>query len=183
MNTNTSLQYNVSQLLKGDVGEKRIYSFETDEVLDLDGNKAHQVHGTVKFTLTNFGVIAAVEAGATLDLTCARCLESFRLPVDVSFEDEYQPVIDIHSGLPSTAPRSDTAFTISPNHTIDLAEALRQQLLLTVEIIPVCRPDCKGLCATCGANLNLGPCVCPPSEEPSPFAALQGLLVDSEIED
>jgi uncharacterized protein len=28
-----------------------------------------------------------------------------------------------------------------------------------------CRPDCKGLCPRCGANLNDGPCTCPPETD------------------
>ncbi|MBV9278997.1 MAG: DUF177 domain-containing protein, partial [Chloroflexi bacterium] len=69
-----------------------------------------------------------------------------------------------------------TAFSISQNHTIDLKEPLRQHLLLAVELMPLCRQDCRGLCPSCGVNLNVEQCACPPDEEPSPFAVLQGLL-------
>jgi uncharacterized protein len=177
-----ALQYNVSQLLKSTVGETRSYDFDSERPIDLEGAVARDVHGHVKFTLTNFGIIAAGEAAATLELSCARCLEPFVTPIDVSFEEEYQPIIDIETGLPSSAPRSDTAFTISANHTVDLSEALRQHLLLAVDLIPVCRADCKGLCPTCGVNLNLESCTCPPADEQSPFAVLQGLLADHDTE-
>lgn len=171
-----SLQYNLAQLLKSDVGSNRSYDFELADRLDLDGASAHDITGRVKFTLTNFGILASVQARAVMDLTCARCLEPFESPAQISFEEEYQPLIDIATGLPSTTPRSDTAFTISERHTIDLREGLRQHLLLTVEIVPLHSPECKGLCPTCGVNLNQEQCQCPPQEEPSPFAALQGLL-------
>jgi uncharacterized protein len=117
-----------------------------------------------------------------LHLTCARCLEPFQTPVDVAFEEEYQPEIDIMSGLPSRTPRSDTASSISANHTLDLRNALRENILLAVEMIPLCTPDCRGLCATCGTNLNNESCSCPPAEEPSPFVALQALLGGAEPE-
>lgn len=175
-----SAQFNVSQLLKADVGQMRTYHFEMEESLDLDGAIATDVRGTVKFTLTNFGILAAVKAHANVDLTCARCLEPFRTPMDVTFLEEYRPSIDIATGLPSQLPASDTAFQISDNHTLDLAEAIRQQLLLGIEIIPICRPDCRGLCVTCGTNLNTDTCLCPPPESSSPFAALQGLLAESD---
>jgi uncharacterized protein len=179
---NMSLQYNLSQLLKSDVGERREYDFERVEPLLLDDTVARNIRGSVKFTLTNFGIVASVRAHATLELTCARCLESFEAPVDISFEEEYQPTIDIATGLASTMPRSDTAFAISANHTIDLREALRQHLLLAVDLVPLCGEGCKGLCPTCGHNLNTGPCSCPVEEETSPFAVLQGLLSDPEVE-
>jgi uncharacterized protein len=182
MNSTMSLQYNVSQLLKADVGERREYDFERLEPMILDDTVARDIRGTVKFTLTNFSVIAAVRAHAVLELTCARCLESFESPVDVNFDEEYQPTIDIVTGLPSTVPRSDTAFAITANHTIDLAEALRQHLLLAVDLVPLCQDACKGLCASCGHSLNTGPCACPVEEVGSPFAVLQGLFPDSEVE-
>jgi uncharacterized protein len=45
---------------------------------------------------------------------------------------------------------------------IDLRPAVREQWLLVVPTFLVCREDCKGLCPTCGADLNLGDCGCPP---------------------
>jgi uncharacterized protein len=177
-----SLQYNVSQLLKSDIGAVRSYDFDYDEPLDLDDAVATDISGRVKFTLTNFGIVAAIQAHAMLHLTCARCLEPFQTPVDVAFEEEYQPEIDITSGLPSSTPRSDTASSISANHTLDLREAIRENILLAVELIPLCSPTCRGLCATCGTNLNTDVCSCPPAEESSPFAVLQGLLGGVENE-
>jgi uncharacterized protein len=41
---------------------------------------------------------------------------------------------------------------------IDPAEDLRQILLVAMPDFPVCRADCRGLCPTCGANLNTAPC-------------------------
>jgi uncharacterized protein len=178
----SSLQYNVSQLLKSDVGSRRGYDFESDEPMDLDDSTARNIRGHVKFTLTNFGIVAAVEAHALLELTCARCLESFETPTVVRFEEEYQPLIDIATGMPSTTPRIDTAFVISQNHTVDLGEAIRQHLVLAVEMVPLHSPDCKGLCPTCGVNLNVEKCTCPPAEQDSPFAVLQGLLTGTESE-
>lgn len=172
----SDLQFNISQLLKSEVGATRTYEFHSHEPLDLEGATAHDIEGSVKFILTNFGVIARGHARAILDLTCARCLEPFSAPTEIDFEEEYRPVIDIVTGQPSAPLESDTAFFISENHSIDLTEALRQDLLLTVEIVPVCRPDCRGLCPTCGVNLNTETCNCSQVDDENPFAALQSLL-------
>jgi uncharacterized protein len=177
-----SLEFNVSQLLKAEVGQTRLYAFDAEEPIDLDGSTVSDVRGRVKFALTNFGVVATGEADGTLHLNCARCLEDFDKPAHVSFTDEYRPTVDIGTGLASSVPQSETAFDISANHTIDLTEALRQHFLLAVDLIPVCRDDCQGLCPTCGVNRNVESCACPPPEEPSPFAVLQGLLGDRPSE-
>ncbi len=56
--------------------------------------------------------------------------------------------------------------------TVDLRPALREQWLLAAPGFSLCREDCKGLCPRCGADLNLGPCGCPPEVDPR-WAALQ----------
>jgi len=176
-----SLLFNVSQLLKSDVGQLRRYDLQPDGTLDLGGSEASDVHGHARFMLTNFGLIADIHAEALVHSICARCLEPFSEPTTVDFEEEYRPVVDIATGLPAGVPSSDEAFEISANHTIDLGEAIRQQLLLTLELVPVCRNACRGLCPACGVNLNLEQCTCPPSEGSTPFTVLQGLLANSEL--
>jgi uncharacterized protein len=48
----------------------------------------------------------------------------------------------------------------SPVDVIDVTAAVREELALRVTAFPLCRPDCKGFCAVCGADLNAGPCKC-----------------------
>jgi uncharacterized protein len=175
-----SVEFNLAQFLKSGVGGTREYEFASSGAIDLGDASATDVRGQVKFTLTNFGVLASIRLTAALHLTCARCLEPFDLPVESSFEEEYQPTIDIATGLPAEFPKSDTAFQVPQTHTIDLAEAIRQNLVLAVDIIPVCSPECRGFCPGCGVNRNLEACACPPPQEASPFAVLQGLLAESE---
>lgn len=172
------VQFNVSQLLQDSFGATRTYDV-SDEAIDLDDSVARDVRGHVKFTHTNFGIMAHVDADAELDLTCARCLEGFQGTEHVDFTEEYRPTIDILTGQPwGEDAHSDTVFEITENHIVDLTEALRQHLLLAMDLIPICREDCRGLCPTCGVNLNNETCQCPPPEATNPFAALQGLFGD-----
>ena len=57
----------------------------------------------------------------------------------------------------------------------DLDDIVTTALVLNMPSQLLCKPDCKGLCFRCGANLNLGPCNCKPEPDPR-FAALQQLL-------
>jgi uncharacterized protein len=43
---------------------------------------------------------------------------------------------------------------------IDLRDDLRQVLLMALNPYPLCGPDCRGLCPSCGTNLNQGSCSC-----------------------
>lgn len=178
-----SLQFNVSQLLKAGIGSSRSYELSEDGPLLLDDTEASNIHGNVKFILTNFGIMATVDADASLHLNCARCLEDFVTNASVDFTEEYRPSIDIATGLPpDSAPHSDMVFEIPSDHTIDLTEALRQHLLLAVDLIPICSDDCRGLCPICGSNLNTTSCNCSADEEANPFAVLQGLFAEHDSE-
>jgi uncharacterized protein len=58
---------------------------------------------------------------------------------------------------------------------LDLRPALREQWLLNVPGYALCRDDCQGLCPSCGAELNLGPCDCAPSSADPRWEGLQKL--------
>lgn len=63
---------------------------------------------------------------------------------------------------------------------LDLDEAVSTAFILAMDTKNLCSDDCKGLCAKCGADLNLGPCGCRPDVDPR-LAALAQLL-DKEAE-
>ena len=58
---------------------------------------------------------------------------------------------------------------------LDLSDVLETCLILDMESKFLCEPDCKGLCARCGANLNDGPCSCGKPIDPR-MAVLEQLL-------
>jgi uncharacterized protein len=43
---------------------------------------------------------------------------------------------------------------------IDLGPAIRDEILLSMPLGPLCKEDCAGICALCGGNRNLSPCDC-----------------------
>jgi uncharacterized protein len=57
---------------------------------------------------------------------------------------------------------------------LDLRPAIREQWLLNVPGYALCRDDCKGLCPTCGAELNLGDCDCASTPADLRWATLHG---------
>ena len=69
----------------------------------------------------------------------------------------------------------DPELFILEGDGIDLSEILATCFILDMETKFLCREDCKGLCPTCGKNLNLGPCGCRKQIDPR-FAVLEQLL-------
>ena len=90
----------------------------------------------------------------TLRLECRRCLSAVDLPLsqklELLFLAEQDGVDDDVGCYPIPARATE----------LDLRDALREELLLALPRFVECRPDCRGLCPRCGANLNAGPCGC-----------------------
>lgn len=92
-------------------------------------------------------------------LPCRRCLEETTVPVA---DDVY--LIFVESG-DSEADNPDV-YTLDPKaYELDLRPAIREHWLLDVPTFALCRDDCKGLCPSCGAELNKGDCGCPPATD------------------
>ncbi|HJV09433.1 MAG TPA: DUF177 domain-containing protein, partial [Acidimicrobiales bacterium] len=64
--------------------------------------------------------------------------------------------------------------------SVDLEPLVREALVLDLPLAPLCEEDCRGLCPTCGADLNLGDCDCPPAETDSRWAALDVLRLAAD---
>ena len=71
---------------------------------------------------------------------------------------------------------TDSELILPEDGHIGLAEMIREYALLEVPISPICKPECQGLCAECGQNLNEKDCGHKPIEPDSPFAKLKDLL-------
>ena len=152
------MQVNVSQQLKAPIGSTR--SYEINGVVDINGND-EIVRGNIRLMRTNRGILVKGILETESELTCSRCLSTFRLPIKLDFEEEYFPTTDIASGLPLPVPDEPDHFTIDEHNILDLTEAVRQYALLAIPMKPLCQQDCRGLCPSCGINLNLSSCQCP----------------------
>lgn len=91
---------------------------------------------------------------------CRRCLTEVRSPVSADIAVVFSPDPDAADD-PGVYPLPE------PLVEIDLAPAVREELLLAVPPFVLCREDCAGLCQRCGADLNSGPCGCTVAAEPA----------------
>jgi uncharacterized protein len=90
-----------------------------------------------------------------LTLPCRRCLAD----TTVHVQDEAH-VIFAEPGTEETED-PDVYVLDERSRRIDLRPAVREEWLLNVPAFAECREDCKGICPTCGKDLNDGPCECP----------------------
>lgn len=110
------------------------------------------------------GVLATGTVSAPYEAECRRCLSAVRGRATTRFQELFEP-------------RAQEGETYPLRHDrIDLAPLAREALLLELPLAPLCRPACAGLCPACGADLNAGPCGCPPADRDPRWAALGELL-------
>ena len=167
------MRINVSGLLKSALGANREYRIEDNIKI---GDNDSLVRGGVSLVRTNRGILAKAKMRTEVEVTCCRCLKSFASPLEINFEDEFFPIIDVNSGAALSLPEESGCFTIDARHVIDLSEAVRQYILLVIPMKPLCREDCAGLCSTCGRNLNDEKCDCLVQEIDPRWSKLSKLL-------
>jgi uncharacterized protein len=111
-----------------------------------------------------------------LEMSCSRCLEPYRLPVDAVLNLRYLPVSERSSDDEKEIAEEDVDISFYQDDQIDLTELLREQFYLALPMKPLCREDCRGLCPQCGVNRNTGTCDCGDGWEDPRLAPLKGLI-------
>jgi len=123
-------------------------------------------------------ITGGMEAG--LILQCSRCLEEYRFPLDAHYEVTLFPFEDQTPPQEAELNGDDLRSSYYYGGEIDLSAIIREQVLLDIPYKPLCHPSCKGLCPTCGEDLNRGSCSCEEGVFDERFAPLKGLTVGRE---
>jgi len=101
---------------------------------------------------------------ARVEQACVRCLEPVHQeidrPFDLFFERREADSFDDGDEVELDQEDTDTAFLVDREFQLD--EVIREQIVLALPMKPLCSPECRGLCAVCGRNLNEGECECTP---------------------
>ncbi|HZT05438.1 MAG TPA: DUF177 domain-containing protein [Chloroflexota bacterium] len=170
------LAHNVAALLKAPPGTNRdIEIFDEHPRFGPEFVTTAAVRGRARLFRTQDAIVVRGHIDTVIEVECSRCLDPFPFPISMDFEEEFRPSINITTGAPLEL-AEDEALRIDEHHVLDLTELVRQYLLTNAPLQPVCSPDCRGLCPTCGADLNEQACACPSDVDSSPFSALAPLL-------
>ena len=140
--------------------------------------------------VTRMGREVLVQARATVPLKgqCKRCLKPVTLDESVEIVRNYVPEDRLRADVQKVE-GEDAEATFDPNlvdeeayggREIDVGPAVREQVLLSIPASPVCREDCKGLCAMCGRDLNEGECGCDRTVMDPRWSALKGIQLEKK---
>ena len=149
------LSYNVATLLRATAGTERRYEIDgvrMDVAEDLQ--LAQPINGEVRLSRTGRSIMARARVTTAIEGTCSRCLKTVLAPIDVEIEEEALPSIDIDTGLPLNRDEEPDALRLDDHHELDLEEPIREAISLAEPITLLCREECRGLCPTCGVDLN-----------------------------
>ncbi|MDD2374578.1 MAG: DUF177 domain-containing protein [Eubacteriales bacterium] len=138
---------------------------ESLQDIAFDGSISCIEHGVFRLT----GTLTVVRIG-----NCDRCLAPARQNLKIEIDEQFRR----SAGLSDDEPEEYYGYV---GHMINIDQAIRDNLLLSMPGQLLCRESCLGFCPVCGRDLNEGPCQC--QAEPaagSPFAKLSKLLQDDE---
>jgi uncharacterized protein len=140
---------------------------------------------------TKMGREILVQAKFSLPLRapCKRCLEPVNLTEPVDLVRTYLPAREDQPAKEHKGEESEGSFAMDEvdqdmyqGKDLDLLPAIREQILLSLPSAPLCTEDCKGLCPTCGKNLNEGDCGCDRTVVDPRWAVLKGIQLESKKE-
>ena len=99
----------------------------------------------------------------SVSIPCSRCLARYALPVERDFNVSYLPAPDARGagGFELQISREDLDVSyLDEEGKLDMRDLVSEQIYLALPMKPLCALECRGLCASCGANLNTETCRC-----------------------
>lgn len=166
------MKINVLQLKK-EIGNRQTFEFNTSaEQIAIEGENPW-VGSVIKVEgeLVNNGRVIAAKGviNTTAKYQCNCCLEEFSLSKEIPFTDTFQQTSD-------EAIEDEADLAYYSGDEIDIANLVRESIILAEPLKNVCSEKCRGLCPYCGINLNKERCNCQNELIDPRFAVLQQLL-------
>ncbi len=140
-----------------------LYDFSVKDHLALDVGSTREIHAdlaedqipdVINTSIMNLhlsimriddGLMLTTDVRSDISLECSRCLIQFPYKLVGQDEESYSQTPDAES------------YPISKRLTVDLTQQVVDTIVPAIPQFPLHDQGCKGLCATCGANLNTAP--------------------------
>lgn len=147
------------------------------ELSDEEFSFPDPVTAEIRFELAGSEVRASGRAETVVVGRCVRCLGEARTPLQGRMEVLFEHNPDLLKPDMQNLGGEDGSVAYYDGDAVCADAEMREALLLELPPLPLCREDCRGLCPKCGADLNVGPCGCPPDEEGGWKGALRQIKV------
>ncbi len=127
-----------------------------EKVITIDGKVA------CRFRIYKNGDRVDVRGSVSFaySLVCSRCLKEYRSAGEEKIVLYCRRAEASSCSGESELSDEDVMTCYYRENTIDLTSSVRDAILLSVPMKPLCSPECKGLCPVCGKDLNVDRCSC-----------------------
>jgi uncharacterized protein len=144
------------------------FTFEGDKI-----NPLSEVIAEGSATADNDIVTIQVHVQCKVELICSRCLETFIYPIDIDIEERFTSDSNLLIG--------EDELTLAQHDVLDITEIVENSIISTLPIKKLCQSHCKGLCQSCGTNLNKESCSCNNEGYDIRLEGLKALLNNKEV--
>lgn len=148
--------------------------YEGDTFASPYGSFPVREKSPVALRLSNIGRSKALVQGSarlTFGLACDRCLRDVDYTFDLSFD-----TVVISPDYTGEDAEEEAASELMEGYHLNVDELIKNELLLNWPMKVLCREDCKGICKSCGKNLNDGECGCDDFVPDPRMAAIKDLF-------
>jgi uncharacterized protein len=149
-------------------------------VLINESGNPDNVHVELKITKISKKVLIKGTVDGSVLLNCGRCLNDYSYPLNISFNEEYDPAGEMARDEDQELNSVDLDLSYYRDDEIDVVELVKEQVLLSVPMKPLCKEECRGICSRCGTDLNKGSCECRNKEVDPRLAPLQKLKLNMQ---
>lgn len=132
-----------------------------------------QTVGKLRKGIVQVDVEGTIEGRVLME--CTRCLTEAAHRLDFPFRAAYITEENYTSEKEVQVRFGDLDVAVYDGEKIDLNDLVREQILLNLPTVFLCREDCRGLCRQCGANKNSAECGCAEKETDPRWSALEKL--------
>lgn len=149
---------------------------DIDEPLVIEGHDhPYMVRAHLELHRIESEIVVDGSMNTEIELECSRCLKTFKRRIDDPVHMVYHPIGEL--GSEAHELRSDELdLGFYSGDEIDLWEVLREQIMLSLQMKPLCDAACRGICPKCGIDLNSETCSCEFKEADPRLQVLKKLL-------
>ncbi len=157
---------NISRVKKGE----KIFNFEKKwEDFNIEFDLINEFIDPVLINIeANFNkqeLQLNINIKSQLIMQCARCLENFDYNVNLQFIKVFK-LKELDEYYTKQNKNEDFEIIKPTTETVNIYNDIRDYIILSFPMKPLCKEDCKGLCARCGKNLNYEKCICKKEIDP-----------------
>lgn len=170
----SKLEINIHSLAEGN---NEIKLHVQPKEVDIENSiTANDIECTIELNKNKSEVLLEGKISCTLELKCSRCFKPFSLKKNESLSAYFVKKESRKKTETERLSTKDILTEYYENDTINLAPILHDIIALSIPMKPLCSSVCKGLCPSCGANLNSENCTCTSEKTDPRWDPLKKLL-------